>query len=62
MTMSNYTYTISTKQTYIKVLFIVLSLAVALLLPINRIIEVKSFIYPPGLGDPALRGSSRIIY
>ena len=61
MMMSNYTYTISTKQTYIEVLCIVLSLAVALLLPINRMIEVKSFIYPPGLRNPALRGC-RISY
>ena len=41
---------------YMKILFIV-SLAAALLLPINSIIEVKSFTYPPGLRNPALRGS-----
>ena len=39
-------------------LFLVLSLAAALLLlPINRIIEVKSFTYPPEPCDPAIRGS-----
>jgi hypothetical protein len=37
-------------------LFIVLSLAAALLLPMSRIIEVKSCTYLPGLHDPALRG------
>ena len=42
---------------YMKILFIV-SLAAALLLPINSIIEVKSFTYPPGLRNPALRGNS----
>ena len=41
----------------IKILFIVLSLAAVLLLPINSIIEVKSFTYPPGLRNPALRGN-----
>ena len=41
----------------IKVLFIVLSLAAASMLPINIIIEVKSCTYPPGLRDPALRGN-----
>ena len=45
------------KQLYIKVLFIVLSLAAALLLPINRIIEVKVWTYLPGLCDPARRGN-----
>ena len=41
-----------------KILFcLFLSLAAALLLPINRIIEVNSCTYPPGLCDPALRGS-----
>ena len=38
-------------------MFIVLSLAAASMLPINRIIEVKSCTYPPGLRDPALRGN-----
>ena len=44
-----------------KILFIVLSLAAALLLPINSIIEVKSCTYSPGLRDPALRGSRFIL-
>ena len=41
----------------IKILFIVLSLAAALLLPIKRLTEVKGCTYLPGLRDPALRGS-----
>jgi hypothetical protein len=44
----------------VKVLFIVLSLAAASMLPINRIIEVKSCTYPPGLRDPALRGNRSV--
>ena len=40
-----------------KVLFVVLSLAAELLLPIKRLIEVRSFTYPPGLCDPTLRGN-----
>ena len=43
-----------------KLLFIVLSLATASMLPIKRLIEVKSCTYSPGLREPALRGNNRL--
>ena len=45
------------KLIYVKILFIVLSLAASLLLPIKRLTEVKGCTYSPGHRDPALRGS-----
>ena len=41
----------------IKVLFIVLSLAAVLLLPIKRLNRSQKFAYPPELHDPELRGN-----
>ena len=42
----------------INVLFIVLSLAAVLLLPIKRLNRSQKFAYSPRLCDPALRGNS----
>ena len=42
---------------YNNILFIVLSPAAVLMLPMSRIMVSQKFTYPPGLRDPALRGN-----